>query len=48
VTNNPRKIFGLKAHGIDVAGRVPVVAPKNPHNTGYLVTKGKSGHILPF
>ncbi len=46
VTNNPRKIFGLKAYGIDVAGRVPVVADENPHNTGYLRAKGKSGHFL--
>jgi GTP cyclohydrolase II len=48
-TNNPRKIFALKAHGVDVCGRLPLVTRQNPHNAGYLVTKArKAGHILPL
>ena len=47
-TNNPRKIFALRAHGIYVAGRTALVAPQNPHNAHYMATKAKkSGHILP-
>jgi GTP cyclohydrolase II len=47
VTNNPRKIAGLRAEGIAIAGQDPIVAIPNPHNTSYLRTKRKSGHTLP-
>lgn len=48
-TNNPRKMFALRAYAIDVAGRLPLVTRQNPHNARYLTTKAtKSGHILPF
>jgi GTP cyclohydrolase II len=48
-TNNPRKIFALKAHGIDVATRLPLVARENVHNAAYLATKArKAGHMLPL
>ena len=47
VTNNPRKIFGLNAHGVQVTQRLPAVTEQNPHNEGYLATKAKNGHILP-
>jgi GTP cyclohydrolase II len=48
-TNNPRKIFALKAYGVDVCGRLPLVARQNPHNADYLVTKArKAGHMLPL
>ena len=48
-TNNPRKIFGLRSHGVVVAGRQPLVTQTNPHNVGYLRTKAqKSGHMLPL
>ncbi len=47
-TNNPRKVFGLRAFGVEVSGRVPVVTQQNPHNVGYLRAKvRKSGHMLP-
>lgn len=47
-TNNPRKIFALRALNIAVVGRVPVVTRQNPHNARYLNTKAtKAGHILP-
>ncbi len=48
-TNNPRKIFGLRAAGIEVASRTPVIGPTNPHNHRYLRAKArKGGHLLPI
>jgi GTP cyclohydrolase II len=48
-TNNPRKIFALRAHGIDVSARLPLVVRENPHNAQYLATKArKAGHMLPI
>ena len=47
LTNNPRKLDGLRDHGIEVAGRIPIVMPVNRHNAQYLLTKQKrSGHWL--
>jgi GTP cyclohydrolase II len=47
LTNNPRKVFGLKQHGITVAGRRSLSALANPHNHRYLATKAsKSGHLF--
>lgn len=47
ITNNPKKIEGLRANGIDVQGRIPHRMPPNPHNVDYLRTKKrKSGHLL--
>ena len=47
-TNNPRKIFGLKQHGVDVETRLPIVMKANEHNRNYLSTKARrSGHIIP-
>lgn len=47
MTNNPRKLDGLRSHGIPVAGRIPIVIPANRHNAHYLLTKQKrSGHWL--
>lgn len=47
MTNNPRKVAMLQSHGIAVAERVPLVTPRNRHNTGYLDVKAaKSGHLL--
>ncbi len=39
MTNNPAKIRGLSEHGIEVAGRIPVLVPPNRHNRRYLDTK---------
>ena len=48
MTNNPRKVAMLQAQGINVTERVPLVTPRNRHNTGYLDVKAeKSGHLLP-
>lgn len=47
VTNNMRKIDGLRSEGIDVAGRIPLVIEPDEHNAGYLRTKAeKLGHLL--
>ena len=47
MTNNPRKVEMLQGHGIKVAERVPLITPRNRHNTGYLDVKAaKSGHLL--
>lgn len=47
MTNNPRKIDGLRSLGVRVSGRIPLVVPPNDYNRFYLETKArKSGHIL--
>ena len=47
MTNNPRKVEGLRDLGVDVVGRIPLVIPANEHNRAYLATKArKSGHLL--
>lgn len=47
LTNNPRKIVGLEAYGLQIARRVPVQVRPNRHNRRYLSTKrDKLGHLL--
>ena len=47
LTNNPKKVVGLKAYGIEIVERVPVEMPPNELNVRYLATKrDKLGHIL--
>ena len=47
LTNNPTKIDALKDAGIEVAGRIPVLAPVNPENRRYLEAKAhRAGHLL--
>ena len=47
MTNNPRKLDGLRAHGVQVTGRIPLVVAANRHNETYLRTKQqRSGHLL--
>ena len=47
ITNNPRKIAGLKGYGIEVVDRVPLLIEANDYNTTYLATKAeKLGHLL--
>jgi GTP cyclohydrolase II len=47
MTNNPRKVAALEAHGVTVAERVPLMTGRNPHNEQYLATKrGKLGHMF--
>ena len=46
LTNNPQKITALRDHGIEVAGRVPLVATSNTHNERYLRAKHeRAGHL---
>jgi GTP cyclohydrolase II len=45
ITNNPRKVEGLAALGIEVARRIPATTPPNAHNASYLEAKAKRmGH----
>jgi 3,4-dihydroxy 2-butanone 4-phosphate synthase / GTP cyclohydrolase II len=47
ITNNPRKIAGLKGFGIEVVGRLPLLIETNEYNLRYLETKAeKLGHLL--
>ena len=47
VTNNPRKIAGLKGYGLEIVDRVPLLIEANDHNSSYLATKAKKmGHLL--
>ena len=47
ITNNPRKIAGLKGYGIEVVDRVPLLIEANDYNSIYLETKAeKLGHML--
>lgn len=47
ITNNPRKIAGLRGYGIEVVDRVPLLIEANDYNSVYLATKAKKlGHLL--
>ncbi|MBD2693584.1 bifunctional 3,4-dihydroxy-2-butanone-4-phosphate synthase/GTP cyclohydrolase II [Anabaena catenula] len=47
VTNNPRKIAGVKGYGLEVVDRVPLLIEANDYNSYYLETKAKKlGHML--
>jgi GTP cyclohydrolase II len=47
MTNNPRKLDGLRELGVDVVDRIPLVMPANRYNRRYLSTKArKSGHLI--
>jgi GTP cyclohydrolase II len=47
MTNNPDKVAGLAAQGIEVVERVAHSFPANPHNAHYLATKQRrSGHLF--
>jgi GTP cyclohydrolase II len=46
LTNNPQKISALRDHGIEVAGRLPLVTSSNSHNERYLKAKTeRAGHL---
>ncbi|HPG01252.1 MAG TPA: bifunctional 3,4-dihydroxy-2-butanone-4-phosphate synthase/GTP cyclohydrolase II [Kiritimatiellia bacterium] len=47
ITNNPKKIIGLRGYGLEVTDRVPLVFPSTAHNEKYLqAKKTKLGHWL--
>ena len=47
ITNNPRKIAGLKGYGLEMVDRVPLLIEATTYNANYLATKAKKlGHLL--
>jgi 3,4-dihydroxy 2-butanone 4-phosphate synthase/GTP cyclohydrolase II len=47
MTNNPKKIVGLNAYGLNVIRQLPIEMAPNPKNLKYLqAKKTKMGHIL--
>ena len=47
MTNNPKKITGLKGFGLEVSEVVPIEMEANDYNRRYLRTKrDRFGHIL--
>ena len=47
LTNNPRKIVGLKGYGLEIVERIPLEIKPNQTNRFYLETKQKKlGHML--
>jgi len=47
LTNNPRKLVGLRGFGLDIVERVPIIVHPNRKNIKYLVTKrDRLGHLL--
>jgi 3,4-dihydroxy 2-butanone 4-phosphate synthase/GTP cyclohydrolase II len=47
MSNNPRKIVGLEAYGLEMIERVPIEVKPQKHNIKYLKTKqDKMGHLI--
>jgi 3,4-dihydroxy 2-butanone 4-phosphate synthase/GTP cyclohydrolase II len=47
LTNNPKKVSGLEAYGLEVTEQVPIEVPPHPENVRYLAAKrDKLGHKL--
>ncbi len=47
LTNNPKKVSGLEAYGLEVTEQVPIEMPPHPENVRYLAAKrDKLGHKL--
>lgn len=47
ITNNPRKIAGLKGYDLEMVNRVPLIIEATAYNSNYLATKAKKlGHLL--
>ena len=47
LTNNPKKVVGLEAYGLEIVEIVPIHFAPNPHNARYLETKRlKMGHLF--
>ncbi len=48
LTNNPRKMAGLKGYGLEIEEHLPLPSEPGEHNERYLKTKrDKLGHLLP-
>lgn len=49
LTNNPKKITGLKGYGLEVVDRVPIQMDRRLENERYLSTKqSKMGHLFHY
>ena len=47
MTNNPKKVIGLKAHKLEIIEQIPIKLNPTQHNKKYLDTKReKLGHDL--
>ncbi len=47
MSNNPRKIVGLEAYGLEMLERVPLEVTPQKNNLKYLKTKqAKMGHLI--
>ncbi|MEO0082648.1 MAG: bifunctional 3,4-dihydroxy-2-butanone-4-phosphate synthase/GTP cyclohydrolase II [candidate division WOR-3 bacterium] len=47
LTNNPRKVVGLRGFGLEIVEMVPIICRPNRRNVKYLVTKrDRLGHLL--
>jgi 3,4-dihydroxy 2-butanone 4-phosphate synthase/GTP cyclohydrolase II len=47
LTNNPAKVEGLRAHGIEVTDMVGMDVGRTDHNSAYLAAKAaRMGHVL--
>jgi 3,4-dihydroxy 2-butanone 4-phosphate synthase / GTP cyclohydrolase II len=47
LTNNPKKVIGLKGYDLEIVDRVPLEVPPNEINFHYLSTKrDKMGHLI--
>ena len=48
LTNNPKKLAGLKGYGLEIVEQVPIRTVPQEHNANYLATKrDKLGHLFP-
>jgi len=47
LTNNPKKVIGLKGYDLEIVERIPLEIPPNAINEKYLKTKrDRLGHLL--
>jgi 3,4-dihydroxy 2-butanone 4-phosphate synthase/GTP cyclohydrolase II len=47
ITNNPKKVVGLRGYGLEIEERIPLVIRPNSVNSRYLETKrDKLGHLI--
>jgi 3,4-dihydroxy 2-butanone 4-phosphate synthase/GTP cyclohydrolase II len=47
LTNNPAKVTGLAACGVDITARIPLASAITPFNLRYLITKrDRLGHEI--
>ena len=48
LTNNPKKVIGLKGYGLEIVEQVPIIVKPTEDNMEYLKTKKeKMGHLIP-